>query len=445
MRPQYPFRVRHADVWRIALPACIAFITEPLAGLVDMTVIGRLGDASLLGGVVLGALVFNIILSLAYFLRIGTAGLTAQAIGARDPADGLLHAVRALLVGGLIGIGMIVLAVPLLMLSGWLLAPGDGVREALADYFYIRVWGAPFSLINFALLGWFYGRAEATTGMILQFIIHGINIAGSIVLVQGLGLGVEGAALGTVLGQIGASIIGLMLMLGHYGGLGQIVDRVRLGELFQRVALKRMFGLSRDLMIRSIALQATYAYFAAQGSRMGDIELAANAILLNLLFIIGFFMDGIAQAAEQLSGKALGANWQPAFEEAYRLSMIWGLIIAIVMGFGWYFFGPYIISLMTTRAPVQAYAVQFLGLAALCSLTFMPAFVFDGILVGTTQNVVMRNGMIASLVVFVGVAWLAQPLYGNTGLWLALHAWFIARGIIYWWALRRIRSRMFAQ
>ncbi|MFP9136430.1 MATE family efflux transporter [Devosia sp. XGJD_8] len=442
-RPQHPFTVRHADVWKIALPASLAFITEPLVGIVDITVIGRLGDAGLLGGLVLGALVFDIIFSLAYFLRIGTAGLVAQSVGARDPRDGLLHVVRAILLGVGIGAVMIALAWPMLWLATTLLAPGSGAAAALADYFFMRIWSAPFSLINYALLGWFYGRAAATTGMALQLLLHGINIAASIAFVYLLGWGVAGAAAGTVLGQIVAAMVGLALLLRHYGGLKAVLGRIAPGELRDATALRRMFGLSRDLMIRSIALMGAYAWFAAQGSRMGEVALAANAVLLTLLMTVAFFLDGIAQAAEQLTGKAVGANWRPAFDQAYGLSFFWGLILTVTLGLAWYAAGPFVIGLMTTNAEVQAYAMTYLPIAALCTVTFMPAFVYDGILIGTTLNTTMRNGMVASLVVFLAAALALQPLLGNWGLWAALHCWFVARGAIYWWALERRRAGLF--
>jgi Na+-driven multidrug efflux pump len=205
-----------------------------------------------------------------------------------------------------------------------------------------------------------------------------------------------------------------------------------------------MFGLSRDLMIRSAALMAAYAWFAAQGSRMGEVALSANAILLNLLMIGAFFLDGVAQAAEQLAGKSVGANWRPAFDRAYGLSFQWGLVLAVGLGLVWYFGGPLVINFMTTNEAVRAYAADHLWMAALCALTFMPAFVYDGILIGVTLNVVMRNGMLASLAVFLAAALLLQPLWGNAGLWAALHIWFVARGAYYWWALERHRGRLFS-
>ncbi|MVT00736.1 MATE family efflux transporter [Devosia marina] len=442
-RLQFPFDVRSRDVWSIALPASIAFITEPVVGLVDITVVGRLGDAALLGGLVLGALVFDFVFSMAYFLRIGTAGLVAQSVGARDPRDGLLHVSRALIIAVAVGLAVIALAFPILWAANALLAPETSVASALADYFFVRIWSAPFSLVNFALLGWFYGRAAARTGMMLQLLLHGINIICSIGLVYGLGWGVAGAAAGTLLGQIVSALLGLSIMVRHYGGVASLFSRIAPGELGDAAAVRRMFGLSRDLMIRSMALMGAYGWFAAQGSRMGEVALAANAVLLNLLMVVGFFLDGIAQAAEQLTGKAVGANWRPAYDQAYRLSMIWGLFIALGLGAAWYLGGPWVINFMTTNAEVRAQALTFLPVAALCALSFMPAFVYDGILIGTTQNVVMRNGMIASLVVFVGVALLLRD-WGNWGLWAAMHSWFLARGAIYWWALERKKAGLFS-
>jgi putative MATE family efflux protein len=444
-RPSYSFEVQSRDVWRIALPASIAFITEPLAGLNDITVIGRLGDAALLGGLVLGALAFDFIFSMAYFLRTGTAGLTAQSIGARDPQDGLIHFSRAAAVALLAGIAMIVLAGPLLYVTNLALAPPTpAVAEALGAYFHVRIWSAPFSLVNYALLGWYYGRGNARTGMMLQLIIHLIDIGLSITFVYGFGWGIFGAALGTVLGQVAAALLGLTLVVRHFGGLRKILPLIHPTELLDATGVRRMFGLSRDLMLRSIALMGVYAFFAAQGSRMGEVALAANAILLNFLMISGYFLDGMAQAAEALCGKAVGANYRPAYERAYALSMRWGLVISVGLALVWFVGGAFVIDFMTTSEPVRAYARDFLWIAALSSLTGMPAFVYDGILVGSTLNITMRNGMIASLVVFLAACFLLQPALGNVGLWASIHIFFVARASYYWQALDRKKPGLFA-
>ncbi|HEY4200917.1 MAG TPA: MATE family efflux transporter [Devosiaceae bacterium] len=442
-RPSYPFEVHSRDVWRIALPAALAFITEPMVGTVDIAVVGRLGDANLLGGLVLGALVFDFIFSLAYFLRLGTAGLTAQAIGSRDPRDGLIHICRAVLLAVAIGLLMIALSVPLLWVAEAALAPAPGVREALATYFHIRLLAAPFALINYGLLGWFYGRAAATTGMALQILIHGVNIVLNILFVFGFGWGVAGAALGTVLGEAAAAVLGLYLVARHFGGIRKTLALIVPKELYDPAALRRIFGLSRDLMIRSAALMSAYAYFAAQGSRAGEITLSSNAILLNLMMVSAYFLDGVAQASEQLCGKAVGANWRPAFERAAVLAMGWGLVIATGLALLIFFCGPFVIDVMTTNAPVREAARQFLPLAAISAIVGMPAFVYDGILTGSTLNGEMRNGMVAGFAIFLIAANVLQPMLGNSGLWLALNVLFVSRAAFYFWALERKKAGLF--
>jgi Na+-driven multidrug efflux pump len=177
---------------------------------------------------------------------------------------------------------------------------------------------------------------------------------------------------------------------------------------------------------------------------MGEIELSANALLLNLLMIGAFFLDGVAQAGEQLCGKAVGANWRPAFDRAYGLSFKWGLVLSGGLAVLWLVAGPLLIDVMTTNAEVREYARGFLWFAALAMLTAMPGFIYDGILIGLTLNVMMRNGMLVSLAVFLVAAFTLQPVWGNTGLWVALHLWFVARAIYYWVALERQKAKLFA-
>jgi putative MATE family efflux protein len=344
----------------------------------------------------------------------------------------------------IIGAAMILLSPVLLWIAGLALAPGPGVRESLELYYAIRIWGAPLVLINYVMLGWFYGRAAATTGMMLQILLHGVNISACVVFVYGLGWGVAGAGYGTLLGEAIATVVGVALFVRHYGGLRALLARIAPGELREVQALRRLVGLNRDLMIRSVALMSAYGWFAAQGSRMGEVALSANAILLNQLMIASYFLDGVAQAAEQLSGKAYGANWRPAFDAAYRLSFAWGLLLSAGLGLAWYLGGDALIGLMTTNAAVQQVAREYLLVAALCAVTAMPAFVYDGVLIGLTQNVVMRNGMVAALLVFLVAAYLLKMPLGNLGLWLGLHIFLVARGALYWWGLERKRPALFA-
>jgi Na+-driven multidrug efflux pump len=204
-----------------------------------------------------------------------------------------------------------------------------------------------------------------------------------------------------------------------------------------------MLGLSRDLMMRSIALMTAYSFFAAQGSRLGEVALSSNAILLNLLMISGYLLDGTAQAAEALCGKAVGANYRPAYERAYVLSMRWGLVISIGLALVWLLGGTLVIDFMTTSGPVRTHARDFLWIAALASLTGMPSFIYDGILIGSTLNATMRNGMIVALALFLAACFALQPIFGNLGLWFALHIFFLVRCAYYWVALERTKAKLF--
>lgn len=440
----HPFEVRHRDVWAIAVPASVAFITEPVAGIIDTAVIGQLGDAGLLGGLSLGAAAFSVVFALAFFLRFGTAGLTAQAVGARDPLDGLLHVVRAMVAAAVLSALLLALSYPIYLGFAAALAPPPDAAGAFAEYMGIRMWSVPFVLVNFVLLGWFYGRADARTGMWLQILINVINIVLSVWFVLGLGWGVRGVAWATVIGQGVAAVAGVTIATRHYGGIDSILANTTLAALLDVAAIKRMIGLSRDLIIRSAALMGAFAYFAAQGARMGEIELASNAILLQLFSVSAFFLDGIATASEQLCGKAVGARWRPAFELATKLTLGWGLLIAatlsaILLSFGWL-----AIDLMTTNAEVREMARVYLVMAALTPLTGMPAFVYDGVMIGATFNVTMRNGMIVSLIVYLATAMVLQPILGLWGLWIALHVLLLVRAGIYAVAIEWRKNEIFA-
>lgn len=440
----HPFEVRHRDLWAIAAPASIAFITEPVAGIIDTTVIGQLGDAGLLGGLSLGATAFNVIFALAFFLRFGTAGLTAQSVGARDRQAELLHLVRALLVGAVISATVLALSVPITRGFAAAFAPPPEAAGAFADYMGVRMWSVPFVLVNYALLGWFYGRADARTGMWLQIMINVINIVLSVWFVYGLGWGIPGVAWATVVGQAAAALVGLGIAARHYGGLKSVLARASRAALLDVAALRRMMGISRDLIIRSLALMGAFAYFAAQAARMGEIELASNAILLQLFSVSAFFLDGIATAVEQLCGRAVGARWRPAFDRAMKLALGWGFVIAGTLSLVLLTFGGLAIDLMTTHEQVREMARVYLVMVALTPLTGVPAFVYDGIMIGATLNVTMRNGMVASLVLYLVAAAVLQPLAGLWGLWIAFHILLLGRAAIYALAMERRKQEIFA-
>lgn len=442
-RPSYPFTVKSRDVWAIALPASVAFITEPLVGFTDIAVIGRLGDASLLGGLVLGALAFDMIFALTFFLRLGTAGLTAQAVGAREADDGLVHLVRAGGIGLVLGVGLIALTWPLQWALSGVLGASPTVTPAFDTYLAVRIWSAPFVLVNYALLGWFYGRAAARSGMALQMLVNGINVALSLLFVFVFHWGVAGAALAAVIGHIFAAVAGVALVLRHFGGYAQARRLVAWDRLVDVAALVRLFALSRDLTIRSAALMAAFAWFTAQTSRVGELSLASNALLMQFLMISAFFLDGQGQAAEQLCGKAVGANYRPAFERALMLTLGWGVVVSAALAMLFWFGGDALISVMTASPEVHAGAMQFLAFAAIAPFTGMPAFVMDGVMSGATLNTIIRNGMVASFAIYLVAALVLQAALGVAGLWIAINLFFVTRAVIFFIATRWKLQQLF--
>ncbi len=435
--------VTNKDVLLIAIPATLAFITEPLAGLVDLTVIGRLGDAGLLAGVVLGELAFSTLISLMFFLRLGTAGLTAQAIGAKQKDNGLIHFVRAAILGLVFSIVFIIFMQPIISMAAILLAPSENSAQPYETYFMVRIISAPFVLINFALLGWFYGRAAATTGMVLQLLIHIVNIILSIAFVYMFNMGVFGVALATLIGQVVAAFVGLYLVFRHFGTFEKISSLISISSLLNIKAIRRLFSLSRDLMIRSAVLMFTFAWFTAQVSRMGDVILSANEILIYFTLVTAYFLEGQAQAAEALCGRALGAKDRANFIQAIKLTSFWGFGIGFLLLLFWLIFGTYLIDFMSTNEAIREQAKIYIFVAALTAITGVGAFVLDGVMAGATLGSTIRNGMVASAAIYLISAIILQNLFGLNGLWAAMHIFFIARTIIFAFALRAKMPKLF--
>jgi MATE family multidrug resistance protein len=416
--------VSHRRILVIALPMTLAHITTPLLGLVDATIVGRLGEAHLLGAVALGAIVFDFLFWSFGALRLGTAGLTAQAKGAGDAAEIDLILSRALVLSGLVGLVLVVLQTPLASAARALTGPSEAVAGAFATYFTIRIWAAPFTLANYVILGSALGRARTDLGLVLQLGINAANIALSVFLVMGLGLGIAGAALGTVLAEIFGTALGVLVLrrLGSRpfaGSWTQILDRK---------ALARTLAVNRDIMIRTAALLTALALFTSQGARSGDLALAANAVLYNLVMVGSYLLDGLATAAGALCGQAVGARDEGAFRRAVRLSLMWSMGIGAAVSLLLFAAGPPLIAFITTNEAVRVMAGEFLVMACLVPALGAAGFAFDGIYVGATWNRAMRDLMLGAVAAYVTLLWATSGL-GNTGLWLAFLTFTGARSL----------------
>ena len=421
--PARPYLVTHARVLAIAVPMTLSSATTPLLGVVATGVIGRLGEAHLLGAVAMSSVVFDCLFWLFAFLRMGTVALTAQALGAGDVAEERATLFRALLVAAGIGAVLILLQAPLASGVYRMMGASAEVNRAAETYFAIRIWSAPFALANYVLLGWFVGLARANVALALQVAINLINAVAIAALVLVFDFGVAGAALAAVIAEIIGTVAGLIVALRVVGA------RTTWARLLDRDRFVRLFVINRDIMIRTAALITAWLFFAAQGARSGDVVLAANSVLHNLVLLGAFFLDGFASAAEQLCGRAIGARDAPAFSRSVKLSLGWGFGFGVAATLALLTGGPLLIDLMTASADVRAAARTYLIYAALASVIGTFAFTYDGIYIGATWTRDMRNLMIVTIVLYFAAWWITLPL-GNTGLWLSILTFLGVRGAL---------------
>jgi MATE family multidrug resistance protein len=367
--------------------------------------------------------IFDCLFWLFAFLRMSTTAFTAQALGAGETQELRAFLLRGLVVAALIGAGLVLLQIPLASILLGAMGGSEGVTRAARIYFTIRIWSAPLALANYVVLGWLIGQARAKLALGVQMAINIINMAATVLLVLVMHFGIAGAAIAAVVAEAAGFVLGVLIARRLSRGQATVPR----AKLFERAKLMRMFAVNRDIMIRTASLIAVFLFFTAQGARAGDVTLAANAVLNNFLLVSAFFLDGLANAAQQLCGRAYGASDRIAFSSAVRLVILWGAGFALAVAAAFALFGAGLIDAMTASADVRQYARDYLGFVVLAPLLGVFAFAYDGIYIGATWARDMRNLMLLSLLIFVA-AWLALRSLGNAGLWGALLVHYAARG-----------------
>ncbi|MBB4063914.1 MATE family efflux transporter [Gellertiella hungarica] len=435
-----PFTVTHRLVLSIAVPMTLAFVTTPLLGFTDTAVVGRMGSAAALAGLTIGAVLFDFLYSIFNFLRSSTTGLVAQAYG-RGDLEGQRHVFwRALLLSLVCGAAMLLISPAVLKAGLFLMGATGEAAEVTSTYFSIRILAGPMALANFAILGFLLGRGQATAGLVIQIVINLINIVLAIWLGLSLKMGVAGVAWGTVAGETIGMLAGLALSVKGLGGLRM----PPLSVLLDAARLKEMFALNRDLLIRTFVLLAAYMLMTRIGASFGPVTLAANAVLMNFVMISAFYLDGLANAAEQLTGRAIGAGYRPAFDRAVKLTTLWSMALAGAAALFFTGFGTPIIAFLTTVPEVQDAAREVMIYAALSGLTGALAFLMDGVFIGATWSRDMRNQMLLSFLAFLAALALLVPLLGNHGLWIAFNLFLLARGLFLYRLLPGKAAQAFA-
>ncbi len=420
---------RHSStrrVWALAFPIILSNVTVPLLGAVDTAVMGHLNSPVYLGAVAIGSLVFNYLYWGFGFLRMGTTGLTAQALGA-DNADEVRATLgRAVITA--VGLGLLLLAVqsPVIWLMYNAFEASTAVEDFSATYIAIRIWSAPAALVNYALLGWFIGLGRMRLVLLVQVAMNGLNIILNLVFVLGLGLTVDGVALATVISEIFGMVLSIALAVGVVRAIGGHWDLSRVRAV---AAFRRLAAINGNLFLRTLFLISAFGWFTAHGARFGDVTLAANAVLLTFLTIASYALDGFAHAAETLVGQSVGrrneSDYRSAIFASTKLAGLVGVLFTLVFVIG----GSLLIAALTGLADVQVEAGRYLLWAAAVPIVGVWAYQLDGIYLGATSTRAMRDTMVVSFIVYLGLSLWAMSMWGNHGLWAAFLFFFAIRGI----------------
>jgi len=416
------------SILRLAIPNIISNITVPILGMVDIALMGHLESAVYIGAIGLGSVIFNVLYLSLGFLRMGTTGFTAQAYGRSDATEIAHGLYRALTVAFLLAFLLIALQIPIEKLSFYLLNGSEEVKALAREYFYIRIYAAPATLALFVLMGWFVGMQNTVLPMILSIIINVLNVGFNLYFVNVLKMDVAGVALGTVLAQYGGLFLGLFFAFRLYRAK---LQPVKIAILLQLEHLSRFFRVNRDLLLRSILLILTLSFFTSESAALGDQILAINSMILQYFFVFSYFMDGFAYAGEALIGKHIGKNDFKLMRLTIRKLLMWGFILSLPF-LGFYGLAHQsLFKLITDNDSLILLAEDYRLWMILIPVTTFAAFIWDGIYIGATASVAMRNSMlIASLLVFLPCWYFLQPLYFNHGLWIAFHAFMLSRGIV---------------
>jgi len=421
--------VTHGRVWAVAGPIIISNSTVPLIGIADTAVIGHLGEAAFIAAIALGAIIFSALYWVFGFLRMGTTGLVAQALGARDQNEIRSAVHRAALVGVTAGVLLAVLQVPLSALVFLGFEAGPQVEQLAAEYFSIRIWGAPAMLVNFAILGWFIGLQRADIALYLQLYLNLANVGLDVLFVAGFGMNVDGVAFGTLIAEWTTLVIGIAVVVWYArqstGAAFASGDRARLWNMD---SMRRMLSVNGDIFIRSAFLMGAFVWLTVQGAAQGDVVLAANGILLHFLYLAAYALDGFAFASEALVGESKGARDRVRFRRAAVLSSMWAVGSAVAFALVFWMLGAWFIGLLTSVPEVRETATTYLVWAVLSPLAAVASYQLDGIFVGATRTADMRNMMAVSFAVYIAAWWLLQP-WGNHGLWAAFTLFSLVRGV----------------
>ena len=417
--------ITHKRILTISIPIILSNITIPLLGLVDTAVIGQLGKVAPIGAVGIGALIISAIYWIFGFLRMGTTGLTAQAVGRKDSQEIIALLSRTLMIGITAGLALILIK-DFIFWGAFKVSPASEEVESLAySYMKIRIYSAPAAISIFGILGWLIAQERTRMVLLLQLWMNGSNILLDFLFVIGFNWGVEGVALATVFAEVSSFFLGIFICRSAF--IGSAWRSFHL--VLNKAKISKMAVVNFDILIRSMFLQAAFIIFMFLSSDINDDILAINQILLQFLSISAYALDGFAFSAEALIGQAFGAKSVKSLRKVSIFATFWAFLAAIVLTLCFYFGSDFLIVLMTSSEELRENAQVYVYWVIVAPILAAPAFILDGIFIGATRTKDMRNCMIISFGIYCLVVWLLYEPFGNQGLWAALMVMFIVRAV----------------
>lgn len=424
------------EILRLAIPNIIANLAIPLLGIIELSIVGHLGSELYIGAIGVGSMIFNFLFWMFAFLRMSMSGLTAQAFGSENKTETGLLLFRGVLLGFCFGLILIVLQIPLALLIFHFLKGSHEVEILSLQYFFIRIWSAPATLILYAIMGWLIGMQNARMPMWISIFSSVLALIFNLVFVYGLHMRSEGIALGTLLSQYAALLLATIWLWVRYK---DTITQTKINFQILTQAAGRFFAVNRDIFVRMLCIIFVFSFFTLQSANTDDFTLAVNTILIQFLFFFSFFVDGFAYAGEALVGRFTGANNFLLLQKAVKGLFVWGAVIVVPFAIAYFLFSQQILALITNNKEVLETAKQYLVWVKWIPVITFAAYIWDGIYIGAAASRAMRNTMVVStLVVFLPIYLLFKESIGNHALWLALLMFMVSRGVLLTWLAPKI-------
>lgn len=412
------------SVLKLAVPSIFANITVPLVGMVDLAIAGRLGDASVIGAVAIATMLFDLLYWNMAFLRLGTGGLIAQAFGRGDNKEISRVFVQGISTAALLALFVLAIQYLYVKVAFLFIECTPQVQNLATEYFFIRIWAAPATVSLYVFKGFFIGMQNTVIPMAVELTINITNILASIYFALYTPMGFAGIAAGTVVAQYSGLVLSIVFLLSRYRYLFadvKILACIKLGEM------KSFFVLNADLLVRSLCFLFVYVGFTSLSAKYGDVALAVCSIMMKLMMLFSYFVDGFAYAAEALTGRFIGAKDATSLYRAIKIIFVWSGIIGVVSTFVYLVAADDMILLMTKDANVIEASKKYIGWMLVMPIISCLAFTWDGVYIGATASKAIRNSMLWAVVGFFAVYYALSHSLGLHALWGAYIIHLLAR------------------